>query len=226
MEAMTSSLPPIALVGAESVTEVASLIERLRAREIVRATVALARKDGSTFQASIVGAPIIDPSGRVTHLVGVIRDITEDLRLREQLVRGERLSAIGEFVSGVAHELNNPLQSVIGTLELIRGATAEPGTRTDIEQALSDAARRLLLVAAAEPVGDPLLLLAASERLGIALSATDAETDALLALGERVTFRHPLVRSAVYRTATREQRREVHLALADATRDGRGRRYG
>ena len=45
----------------------------------------------------------------------------------------------------------------------------------------------------------------------------DAETDGLLALGERVTFRHPLVRSAVYRTATREQRREVHLALAEAT---------
>ena len=75
---------------------------------------------------------------------------------------------------------------------------------------LSDDARRLLLIAAAEPVGDPLLLLAASERLGIAVSAADAETDGLLALGERVTFRHPLVRSAVYRTATREQRREVH----------------
>src|SRR3954451_22376955 len=84
-------------------------------------------------------------------------------------------------------------------------------------ETLSDDARRLLLVAAAEPVGDPLLLLAASERLKIAVSATDAETDSLLAFGERVTFRHPLVRSAVYRTATREQRREVHLALAEAT---------
>src|SRR5215216_7673549 len=82
---------------------------------------------------------------------------------------------------------------------------------------LSEDARCLLLAAAAEPVGDPLLLLAACERLGIALSAVDAETDGLLALGERVTFRHPLVRSAVYRTATREQRREVHLALAEAT---------
>src|SRR4029079_7810998 len=52
---------------------------------------------------------------------------------------------------------------------------------------------------------------------GIAVSAVDAETDGLLAFGARVTFRHPLVRSAVYRTATREQRREVHLALAEAT---------
>jgi DNA-binding CsgD family transcriptional regulator/tetratricopeptide (TPR) repeat protein len=81
-------------------------------------------------------------------------------------------------------------------------------------QTLSDDARRLLLVAAAEPVGDPLLLLAACERLGVAVTT---ETDGLLALGERVTFRHPLVRSAVYRTATTGQRREVHQALAEAT---------
>src|SRR6478672_10874818 len=84
-------------------------------------------------------------------------------------------------------------------------------------ETLSDDARRLLVVAAAEPVGDPLLLVAASERLGIEVSAVDAETDGLLELGERVTFRHPLVRSAVYRIASREQRREVHLALAEAT---------
>ena len=83
--------------------------------------------------------------------------------------------------------------------------------------AVSDDARRLLLLAAAEPIGDPLLLLRASEQLGIAVSAVYAETDGLLALSQRVTFRHPLVRSAVYRTATTEQRREVHLALAEAT---------
>lgn len=83
--------------------------------------------------------------------------------------------------------------------------------------AVSDDARRLLLLAAAEPIGDPLLLLRASEQLGIVVSAIDTETDGLLALSPRVTFRHPLVRSAVYRTATREQRREIHLALAEAT---------
>ena len=83
--------------------------------------------------------------------------------------------------------------------------------------AVSDDARGLLLLAAAEPIGDPLLLLRASERLGIVVSAVDAETDGLLALGERVTFRHPLVRSAVYRTAALEERRAVHRALAAAT---------
>jgi DNA-binding CsgD family transcriptional regulator len=77
-------------------------------------------------------------------------------------------------------------------------------------------ARRLLLVAAADPVGDPLLLQRACERLGIALAAVE-ETDGLLTLAERVTFRHPLARSAVYRSAGGPERRAAHLALAEAT---------
>jgi DNA-binding CsgD family transcriptional regulator len=83
--------------------------------------------------------------------------------------------------------------------------------------ALSDDARRLLLLAAAEPVGDPLLLLRAGAELGVAISAVDAETHGLLSVGDRVTFRHPLVRSAVYRSAAVQERRAAHLALAEAT---------
>ena len=82
---------------------------------------------------------------------------------------------------------------------------------------LSDETRRLLLVAAAEPVGDPLLVLGACERLGVSVSALDSETDGLLALGQRVTFRHPLVRSAIYRSAAIQERRAVHRALAEMT---------
>ena len=75
-----------------------------------------------------------------------------------------------------------------------------------------------MLLAAAEPVGDPLLLWRASEQLGIGPAVAEAaEADGFLAIGERVTFRHPLVRSAVYRSAAVEDRRAVHLALAEAT---------
>ena len=84
-------------------------------------------------------------------------------------------------------------------------------------EALPEDVRLLLLVAAAEPIGDPLLLLSASERLGIDVSAAETATGGLLALEERVTFRHPLVRSAVYRSAGASDRRAVHLALAEAT---------
>jgi DNA-binding CsgD family transcriptional regulator len=85
-------------------------------------------------------------------------------------------------------------------------------------QTLSDDARRLLLLAAAEPVGDPMLLWRAAEQLDIAPAAADgAQAQGLLAIGERVTFRHPLVRSAVYRSAPAQERRTAHLALAQAT---------
>jgi DNA-binding CsgD family transcriptional regulator len=76
--------------------------------------------------------------------------------------------------------------------------------------------QRLLLVAAAEPVGDPVLVWRAAGLLGIGIQAA-AETDGLLAIDARVTFRHPLVRSAVYRAASPEERRAAHRALADAT---------
>ena len=79
-------------------------------------------------------------------------------------------------------------------------------------------ARRLLLLAAAEPVGDPLLLWRAAEQLSIDPRSADlAESEGLLAISERVIFRHPLVRSAVYRSAAIQDRRAAHLALAEAT---------
>jgi hypothetical protein len=78
--------------------------------------------------------------------------------------------------------------------------------------------RRLLLLAAADPVGDPGLLWRAAEELALGVeAAVPAETDGLLELGERVMFRHPLVRSAVYRNASAPERREVHQALAEET---------
>jgi DNA-binding CsgD family transcriptional regulator len=78
--------------------------------------------------------------------------------------------------------------------------------------------RRLLLTAAAEPVGDVPLLWRAAERLGVGSEAlTAAEGAGLIELGDRVRFLHPLVRSAVYRSGTRAERREVHGALADVT---------
>jgi len=85
-------------------------------------------------------------------------------------------------------------------------------------QTLPTDAKRLLLVAAAEPVGDPVLLWRAAERLGIEPgAATQVEKEGLLVIGERVIFRHPLVRSAVYRSAGVEDRRTVHLALAEVS---------
>ena len=79
-------------------------------------------------------------------------------------------------------------------------------------------ARQLVLLAAAEPLGDPALLWRAAQQLGIPETAAQAaELEGLLRLDGAVTFRHPLVRSAVYGAAEPTERRKVHLALAEAT---------
>jgi DNA-binding CsgD family transcriptional regulator len=78
--------------------------------------------------------------------------------------------------------------------------------------------RRLLLIAAAEPLGDPALLRRAAERLGITGAALEpAQSAGLIEIDSRVRFRHPLVRSAIYRSATAEQRRQGHRVLAEVT---------
>ena len=76
----------------------------------------------------------------------------------------------------------------------------------------------LVLAAAAEPVGDPVPVWRAAERLGVGVeAAAPAEAAGLVEFGGRVRFRHPLVRSAVYRSASPEARHRVHGALAEAT---------
>ena len=155
--------------------------------------------------------------------------------LQEDDARALLGSAVGFLLDGpvrdriVAETGGNPL----ALLELPRGLTATQlaggfgllGTQTlpgrieasFLRQAdtLPAPTRQLLLVAAAEPVGDPVLVWRAADELGIA--AAFAEIDGLLTLGERVTFRHPLVRSALYGSATPPERRAVHLALANVT---------
>ncbi len=85
-------------------------------------------------------------------------------------------------------------------------------------EALPDQTRRLLLIAAAEPVGDPALVWGAAARLGIGAEATAPATGAgLVEFGLRVRFRHPLVRSVVYGSASPQERQQVHGALSDVT---------
>ena len=84
--------------------------------------------------------------------------------------------------------------------------------------AFPEATQRLLLLAATDPTGDATLLWRAAERLGIDREAAAlADADELLVIGARVQFRHPLVRSAVYRSSPAAQRRAAHDALAAAT---------
>jgi DNA-binding CsgD family transcriptional regulator len=96
-------------------------------------------------------------------------------------------------------------------------ARIEESFRRRLEH-LPEQTRLLMLIAAAEPTGDPVLVWAAAERLGIPVDAAPPARDAgLLDVGMQVRFRHPLVRSVVYRESSASDRRRVHGAIADAT---------
>jgi hypothetical protein len=132
----------------------------------------------------------------------------------------------------VAETRGNPL----ALLELPRGMSAAelaggfgvpvargvPGQIEDLYlrrmQSLPDPTQQLMLLAAADAVGDAGVVWRAASMLGIGMeAAAPAAGEQLLEIGTRVRFRHPLVRSAVYRAASAAQRRSAHGALAAAT---------
>ncbi|HKV19559.1 MAG TPA: AAA family ATPase, partial [Mycobacterium sp.] len=85
-------------------------------------------------------------------------------------------------------------------------------------RSLPQPTQRLLLLAAAEPVGDPGLFLRAAQRLDLPVEAlAPAEADGIIEFGTRMRFYHPLMRSAAYRSADLLERRVIHRALAEAT---------
>jgi two-component system NtrC family sensor kinase len=126
--------PGFATVGAHIQKEVVT-------HGIWRGTLVRRRRDGTTFPAACTVVGLLETTGRITHFVGVERDTTDELKLRDQLVHTERLSAIGELVAGVAHEINNPLQTIVGSVELL--LEEHPGSpgRRDLEIMRREAAR-------------------------------------------------------------------------------------
>ncbi|MFF0445655.1 ATP-binding protein [Streptomyces sp. NPDC004609] len=134
-----------------------------------------------------------------------------DTRVRERILaeaRGNPLALLelprtSELAGGFARPDASPVPAVIESTFRARLDALPARTRT------------LLLTAAAEPTGNPSLLTRAAAELDIGVGAArPAEEAGLFSLGDWVRFRHPLVRSAVYRSASPDQRRAAHRALA------------
>ena len=140
-----------------------------------------------------------------------------DARVRDQILaetQGNPLALL-ELPRGLISQQLVGSFRLPGAVDLSGGIEENFRRRVDV---LPDQTRRLLLIAAAQPIGDPALVWGAAARLGIGAEASAPATEAgLIEFGMRVRFRHPLVRSVVYESALPQERQQVHRALADVT---------
>ena len=110
---------------------------------LARRDLVLTRADGSPVEISLVGAPLERADGEGAGRVWIGRDVTEVRRYEKTLAQAERLSSLGEVVAGVAHELNNPLSSVLGYAQLLipKARGSEHCPTRDLERIVDSAKR-------------------------------------------------------------------------------------
>ncbi len=104
------------------------------------------RRDGSVLYLETSMSPIRDDAGRVVRFQGVARDVSERVRLQAQLTQSAKLSAIGQMISGVAHELNNPLTTVMGYAQLLQASDTDESVKEDLQRIHDDALRAQRIV--------------------------------------------------------------------------------
>ena len=131
--------------------ELRALVERLWEQVRAGACVSLDEEpythpDGRRLWLSGTGTPVLDAAGRPSGALFVVRDVTRERIIKRQMEQTERLSALGQIVAGVAHELNNPLTSVIGFGQLLLSGPLPEEARRDVERIVSQARRMSRIV--------------------------------------------------------------------------------
>lgn len=92
-----------------------------------------AHKNGGWRTVRANASPLTNAEGKIIGIVASARDVTESKRLEQQLIQSEKLAAIGQMVSGVAHELNNPLTAVLGVSDLLYERSTDDDSRRQLQ---------------------------------------------------------------------------------------------
>jgi two-component system NtrC family sensor kinase len=117
----------------------------------------LIHKDGHIIPFEVHASFVYNEKGEPAEIVGVARDITERKKMEEQLIVQDRLTSIGQLTSGLAHELNNPLTSVISFSSLLLKRKFAEDTKQDVKiingeaQRIADIVKNLLTFSRKQP---------------------------------------------------------------------------
>jgi PAS domain S-box-containing protein len=98
-------------------------------------------RDGNWRTMRAAGSRLVDAEGKTSGVIISVRDITIERKLEQQVVQSERLAAMGAMIGGVAHELNNPLTSIMGVSELLQDTETNETSRKQLAM-LQQQARR------------------------------------------------------------------------------------
>ena len=124
-----------------------ALADVARGQQVDNFDLPLVRGDGVSAQFSVNFSPIIGEDGRVGSIVVVMTDVTDSAMLRAKLMHAEKMAAVGQLVSGVAHEVNNPLTAILGFTDLLMENPDLPeSARRDLRVILQEAQRTKQIV--------------------------------------------------------------------------------
>jgi PAS domain S-box-containing protein len=88
--------------------------------------------DGSWRTMLGMASPLLDAEGKLMGVIISVRDVTMEKKLEQQIIQSERLAAMGQMIGGFAHELNNPLTSILGMTELLQEGDVSEGARKQL----------------------------------------------------------------------------------------------